>query len=133
MQLLNNILPISFVKIEKGVGSFLTFTTKNEKKTLWIYLSDWIIYKKNKKILDCENKNNIDFLNVLYQIEGKPLIKIKDNSLNEAIDFIFTDGYKLCVYSNLEIYDSKDDLFMFFIENKIISYSTTKGLYIEIR
>jgi hypothetical protein len=55
-------LPVLFIKIERGFGSFLTFTTKN-KSFLWVYLSDWIIYKNKIKILDCEN--DYDYSNVL--------------------------------------------------------------------
>lgn len=131
--LLNNILPILFVKIEKGVGSFLTFTSKDERETLWIYLSDWVIYKNKKKILDCENENNIVFLNVLYQIKSKPLVEIKNNTVSKTISFVFIGGYELHVYSNTKVYNIEDDLFIFFIKNKTISYSISQGFYTECR
>jgi hypothetical protein len=67
-------------------------TTKN-KSFLWVYLSDWIIYKNKIKILDCEN--DYDYSNVLNYMKGELLIKIKENTINKRIDFIFTGGYKL--------------------------------------
>ncbi|CAC9439527.1 hypothetical protein BSPLISOX_1185 [uncultured Gammaproteobacteria bacterium] len=121
-------LPVLFIKIERGFGSFLTFTTKN-KSFLWVYLSDWIIYKNKIKILDCED--DYDYSNVLNYMKGELLIKIKENTINKRIDFIFTGGYKLSLSPNTEIYDIEDNLFMFFTKNKIISYSINKGFYSE--
>jgi len=133
LYVLNELLPISFIKIEKGWGSFLTFEAEEKELCLWIYLTDWAIYHNQISLLNCMNEREIDYVNVLCQLKKNTLLEIKENLKNERIEFIFTNGYELHIWADTEMYNFEDELFMCFLKKTIISYSLKNRFYVEKR
>jgi len=132
-------LPLTVIKIDKGVGSFITINLKdniqNKKFYLWIYLTDWeIIDIDSKKVLlNSDNISDLYYKTIFQKFIGTTLNQVFIIEQG-YLEFVFDNKLKIVLMSNLNYYDLEDDLFMFFdnYQNIIISYSIKNNIYIEM-
>ena len=130
--------PLYITSIEKGHGSFLTFTlTKGLQKdnfnaTLWIYLTDWSLLKDGKEILNSNIENSIEYTKIFRLINQNKIIKIIKIGLS-IIEIYFDYHIKLLLIGN-DFYEEEDEMFIFydFTNKQTISYSPKKCLYQEV-
>ena len=136
-------LNIEVIKASRGIGSFLSFdfTPADSEAAapaerayhLWIYLSDWEICEAEKRILDCDETNDEHYEEVLAKFGGSHLRDIQINLKEETVQFFFGPNLIVKLESDLEEYDRKDDLFIFFdyLRQKTLSMSPDRGISIE--
>ncbi|XOB62093.1 hypothetical protein ACMC56_16065 [Campylobacterota bacterium DY0563] len=129
---INKLLPLKIKKVEKGIGSFLTFNMKNDY-LLWIYLTDWKIidYITHETLLDSNLINENNYIELFENFLFCSLIKFSYDK--NIVKFYFDNKYVLLLSENLEAYEPEDELFMLFMQknSKVISYSFQNKFVIE--
>jgi len=96
---------------------------------LWIYLCDWELFYKGEVILASSDDNSL-YCNVINHFDGVQFSSISESTFGSEIELTFSHGYTLILKPNTEVYDTEDDLFIFYIEGESeIAYSVELGFY----
>ena len=123
------------VAFDRGLGSSITIDLKESLNgveqidfRLWVYLTDWKIVQGGEILLFADDENDANFDVIRSKFLG---VKISKFSFRDHhMKFEFEEGLVLKLFPDLNLFQTTDDMFMFFDEKKnvVFSYSIANGI-----
>ena len=135
------------VRAKKGVGTFVTIDIGPEigsgrtQLHIWIQYCAWSLVHDGDEILSSDSHSEA-YASALNELQGQSLQDIEvlaarmtmgtSQQFNMVYRLVFSGGYTLSMFHDLDNYDAEDDLFTIYDEGQAtVAYCPQRGLYFE--